>query len=268
MKINASLKNEIRERKHPTDPFHPVQRLFPFNGGSPLSPLPASSVLFSRIPTFPRVPTRRSGAKSLQSAAGFYTAGEEGRQWWREISQTAPPQNPNLSCCCVARRSFFFLCGCVNWPLWLSYDGFLPTWVWNVCSKWICGWKKDASGVCSWRFRSQKRPFLAAAPLAVADPSGLSRCHSPSAVNRNMDVYTVDVHVPADSCGRADEESRWVKIELYHDVSAWNVWDNLVLWCEFSSYFPGSLKPNVGGGASNVAFGHDNWLTDPADLRS
>lgn len=83
-----------------------------------------------------------------------------------------------------------------------------------------------------------------------------------------MDVYAVHVHVPAGSGGRVDEESRWVKIELYHDVSAWNVWDNLVPCRKFSSYFPGSLKPNMGGGASNVAFGHDNWLTDPADLGS
>ena len=37
--------NEIRERKRPLDPLHPVQRLFPFNGGPPPPPSPSAGLI-------------------------------------------------------------------------------------------------------------------------------------------------------------------------------------------------------------------------------
>lgn len=75
--------------------------------------------------------------------------------------------------------------------------------------------EKMPLGVCSSRFRSQKLPFSQQLPSQSPIHPG---CLVAIAVN--MDVYAVHVHVPAGSGGRVDEESRWVKIELYHDVSA------------------------------------------------
>lgn len=176
MKINDSLKNEIRERKHPTDPFHPVQRLFPFNGGSPL-PLcqPHLSCLVKSYISQSADPEK--WCEVVAVSCRFLHSRRRRKTVMARDFPNGSASKPNLSCCCVARRSFFFLCGCVNWPLWLSHDGFLPTWVWNVCSKWLCGWRKDAFGCLQFTLQIAETSFFAAAPLAVADPSGLSRCH-------------------------------------------------------------------------------------------
>lgn len=159
MKINDSLKNEIRERKHPTDPFHPVQRLFPFNGGSPL-PLcqPHLSCLAKSYISQSADPEK--WCEVVAVSCRFLHSRRRRKTVMARDFPNGSASKPNLSCCCVARRSFFFLCGCVNWPLWLSHDGFLPTWVWNVCSKWLCGWRKDAFGCLQFTLQIAETSFF------------------------------------------------------------------------------------------------------------
>lgn len=120
--------NEIRERKHPTDPFHPVQRLFPFNGGSPL-PLcqPHLSCLAKSYISQSADPEK--WCEVVAVSCRFLHSRRRRKTVMARDFPNGSASKPNLSCCCVARRSFFFLCDCVNWPLWLSHDGFLPTWV-------------------------------------------------------------------------------------------------------------------------------------------
>ena len=166
---------------------------------------------------------------------------------------------PNLSCCCVARHSFFFLCGGVNWPLWLPHSGFLPLWVWDVCSKWICGWKEMPLVFTVDTLDRKKRPFSAMSSL-IRPGCNVSRVRpltSPTAVDRNADVNAVDVRVPV-----WQRWECWFGITLGEDLS----------WC-LSLKRRGQLGTrshisDTGRGESSVAFGHDNWPTDPADLGS